>query len=99
MAANSQNRDLLVRQLAWQHEMGIDEILLDEPAPDEAVTMAALAAPSRRWEPVAAQQPGRPLAVPAVSPASDADAVPIKRPVVVAKLCITEILTEGRGFA
>ena len=42
MAANSQNRDLLVRQLAWQHEMGIDEILLDEPAPDEAVTMAAL---------------------------------------------------------
>ena len=58
MAANSQNRDLLVRQLAWQHEMGIDEILLDEPAPDEAVTMAALAPPSRRRGPVAAQQPG-----------------------------------------
>ena len=60
MAANSQNRDLLVRQLAWQHEMGIDEILLDEPAPDEAVTMAALVPPSRRREPAAAQQPGRP---------------------------------------
>ncbi len=80
MAANSQNRDLLVRQLAWQHEMGIDEILLDEPAPDEAVTMAALAAPSRRREPVAAQQPGRPPAVPAVSPASDADAAPPPQP-------------------
>ena len=67
MAANSQNRDLLVRQLAWQHEMGIDEILLDEPAPDEAVTMAALVPPSRRREPAAAQQPGRPPAAPAVS--------------------------------
>ena len=49
MAANSQNRDLLVSQLAWQQDMGIDEILLDVPAPDATVTMAALApAPSRR---------------------------------------------------
>ena len=47
MAANSQNRDLLVSQLAWQRDMGIDEILLDVPAPEDAVTMAALA-PSRR---------------------------------------------------
>ena len=74
MAANSQNRDLLVRQLAWQHEMGIDEILLDEPAPNEAVTMAALVPPSPRREPATAQQPGRPPAAPAVSPASDAEA-------------------------
>ena len=82
MAANSHNRDLLVRQLAWQHEMGIDEILLDEPAPDEAVTMAALVPPSRRREPAAAQQPGRPPAAQAVSTASDAEPAPPPQPTV-----------------
>ena len=85
MAANSQNRDLLVRQLAWQYEMGIDEILLDEPAPDEAVTMAALVPPLRRREPATAQQPGQQLAAPAVSPASDAEAALPPQPAVTPK--------------
>ena len=51
MATNSQNRDLLVRQLAWQQEMGIDEILLDVPAPNDAVPLSALAGVSRRQTP------------------------------------------------
>lgn len=82
MAANSHNRDLLVRQLAWQHELGIDEILLDEPAPDEVVTMAALVPPSRRREPAAAQQLGWPPAAQAVSTASDAEPAPPQQPAV-----------------
>ena len=73
MVANSQNRDLLVSQLAWQRDMGIDEILLDVPAPEDAVTMAALApAPSHREPAAARQRSERPAAAAAVLPESAA---------------------------
>ena len=45
MAANSQDRKVLIDQLAWQDAMGIDEILLDVPAPGEVMSMSALVAP------------------------------------------------------
>lgn len=44
MVANSHDRSALIEQLAWQHAMGIDEILLDMPAPDAALSMADLIA-------------------------------------------------------
>ena len=73
MAANSRNRDLLISQLAWQHEMGIDEILLDVPAPDVTVTMAALAPAPSRQEPAAARQESeRPATAAAMPPESAA---------------------------
>ena len=34
MVANHLERDELVRQLAWQHAAGVDEVLLDDPASD-----------------------------------------------------------------
>ena len=46
MVANSHDRSALIGQLAWQHAMGIDEILLDVPAPDTAVSLAALTSPA-----------------------------------------------------
>jgi len=46
MVANSHDRSVLLDQLAWQLAMGIDEILLDVPAPDSAVSMAALKPPA-----------------------------------------------------
>jgi len=46
MVANSHDRSVLLDQLAWQLAMGIDEILLDAPAPDSAVSMAALKPPA-----------------------------------------------------
>jgi len=55
MVANSHDRSALIRQLAWQHAMGIDEILLDVPAPDESLSMSALTSP-------AGQLAGRPAA-------------------------------------
>jgi len=45
MVANSHDRSSLIEQLAWQHAMGIDEILLDMPAPDQSVAMSALLSP------------------------------------------------------
>jgi len=76
MAANSQNRDLLVRQLAWQHEMGIDEILLDVPATEEAVSLAALARPSPRQQSEGGEQPPAPRAVAAASSQPDRPSEP-----------------------
>jgi uracil-DNA glycosylase family 4 len=46
MAANSHDRSTLIEQLAWQHAMGIDEILLDIPAPEQSVAMSALLSPA-----------------------------------------------------
>ncbi len=45
MVANSQDRKVLIDQLAWQDAMGIDEILLDVPAPGEVMSVSALVAP------------------------------------------------------
>ncbi|MEX0504309.1 uracil-DNA glycosylase family protein [Alphaproteobacteria bacterium LSUCC0719] len=45
MVANSHDRSTLIEQLAWQHAMGIDEILLDIPAPEQSVAMSALLSP------------------------------------------------------
>ena len=45
MVANSHDRSSLIEQLAWQHAMGIDEILLDMPAPVQSVAMSALLSP------------------------------------------------------
>lgn len=42
MVANLHDRSTLIEQLAWQHAVGIDEILLDLPAPDLSVAMSAL---------------------------------------------------------
>ena len=42
MVANSHDRSALIEQLAWQHAMGIDEILLDMPAPDAVLSMSDL---------------------------------------------------------
>ncbi len=46
MVANSHDRSTLIEQLAWQHAMGIDEILLDIPAPEQSVAMSALLSPA-----------------------------------------------------
>ena len=46
MVANSHDRSALIGQLAWQHDMGIDEILLDVPAPDDALPLSALTSPA-----------------------------------------------------
>ena len=46
MAANLQERKVLIDQLAWQHAMGVDEILLDVPAPDASMSMSALITPT-----------------------------------------------------
>lgn len=53
MAANPSQRKTLIDQLAWQEAMGIDEVLLDDMADDQPVTMAALTAPSSVPAPVA----------------------------------------------
>ena len=45
MVANSHDRTALIGQLAWQHDMGIDEILLDVPAPDAGLSLSALTLP------------------------------------------------------
>jgi len=63
MAANSHDRKVLIDQLAWQHAMGIDEILLDVPAPDTALSMSALVVPA----PVSSEQLSPP---PTASPPS-----------------------------
>ena len=76
MAANSQNRDLLVRQLAWQHEMGIDEILLDVPAPEESLSLAALAGPSPRQQPEGGEQPPAQMQAAAASAQPDRSSEP-----------------------
>ena len=47
MVANSHDRTALIEALAWQHAMGIDEILLDKPAPDDGLSMADLILPEK----------------------------------------------------
>ena len=42
MSANQSERRLLIDQLAWQEAMGIDEVLIDDTADDNAVTLNAL---------------------------------------------------------
>ena len=89
MVANSHDRSALIGQLAWQHAMGIDEILLDVPAPDAAVSLAALtspAGPSSQQESspqVSSAQVSSPQgpSMRAPAPAATADAAPTAIPV------------------
>ena len=89
MVANSHDRSALIGQLAWQHAMGIDEILLDVPAPDAAVSLAALtrpAGPSSQQESspqVSSAQVSSPQgpSMRAPAPAATADAAPTANPV------------------
>ena len=46
MAANQHDRSILIEQLAWQHAAGIDEVLLDRPAPENGLSMSDLMLPS-----------------------------------------------------
>jgi uracil-DNA glycosylase family 4 len=58
MVANSHDRRGLIELLAWQHAMGIDEILLDAPAPDAALSVSDLISPEK----ISSARPaGRPL--------------------------------------
>ena len=89
MVANSHDRSALIGQLAWQHAMGIDEILLDVPTPDAAVSLAALtspAGPSSQQESspqVSSAQVSSPQgpSMRAPAPAATADAAPTANPV------------------
>ena len=94
MVANSHDRSALIGQLAWQHAMGIDEILLDVPAPDTAVSLAALTSPagpssqqvssaqvsSPQVSSAQASSPQGP-SMRAPAPAATADAAPTANPV------------------
>lgn len=68
MTANPHDRGALIAQLAWQHAMGIDEILLDVPAPDDTLSMAALTSPARPAR-------GRPAETPSVTDAAPVPAM------------------------
>lgn len=46
MPANQHDRNILIEQLAWQHGAGIDEVLLDIPAPEDSLSMSDLMSPS-----------------------------------------------------
>ena len=80
MAANLQERNALIDQLAWQHAMGVDEILLDVPAPDASMSMSALITPT----PAPSGQVSLTQASLApsnqISPASPADSPPADSP-------------------
>ena len=71
MAANPSQRKALIDQLAWQEAMGIDEVLLDDMADDQPVTMAALTASSSVPAPVAT--PDHPMAQPQAAKAGPAE--------------------------
>ena len=71
MVANSHDRSALIGQLAWQHDMGIDEILLDVAAPDEALPLSALTS--------LASSPPAPTPVPKDTPAPP-DTAPVAVP-------------------
>ena len=71
MAANPSQRKTLIDQLAWQEAMGIDEVLLDDMADNQPVTMAALTASSSVPAPVAT--PDHPMAQPQAAKAGPAE--------------------------
>ena len=71
MAANPSQRKALIDQLAWQEAMGIDEVLLDDMADDQPVTMAALTASSS--VPAPAATPDHPMAQPQAAKAGPAE--------------------------
>ena len=67
MAANPSHRRSLIDQLAWQQEMGIDEVLLDDMAADVAVPLSALTGSSVTSAPAPVMTPV--MAAPAVETA------------------------------
>ncbi len=88
MVANSHDRTALIGQLAWQHDMGIDEILLDVPAPDAGLSLSALTlppgppsvpAPAIRDIPATADT--APAATPSVGAAPPPESTPKQTPV------------------
>ena len=84
MPANLSDRKTLIAQLAWQEAVGIDEILLDDRADDQALSISDLIAadtPSRqvdRHAPSGSPQ----AALSATAPASAPPSAPLSAPAV-----------------
>ena len=91
MPANLSDRKTLIAQLAWQEAVGIDEVLLDDRADDQALSISDLISadtPSRqvdRHAPSGSPQAALPATAPATpepAPASAPSSAPLSAPAV-----------------
>ena len=64
MTAKFETAENLLAALAWQHDMGIDEVICDDPATGVAVSLRDLSAGER----IPAPQAGQPVVLGCVHP-------------------------------